>query len=743
MSLSESDLNNFAQSQGLNMNSQAPNAGTTSVSDSDLQNFAKTHGMNFNSGSSIGTGNAISGWSAPTYQAPTQPTQQGPSIGGFVGNVFKSGANVIGGIANTVMHPIKTIENIGQIAAGGIQEIPGVSQLFDNISKGGAANPQLQANRQAFNNIINFYAQRYGGKDIGQVIQHIANTAYTDPVGMLLDVSTIAGGIGAVGDAVKGVSLAGEAGAAGLTAEETASLAANPEIASAGALGKGAQIGQGISDFGKAINPIGQATNLIGRGINAAIGEGKTLLPAADTTVSEAGARLGMSPEELPISSQVPGTAKLEGIAAGGTGGAQTIDNIKGAFGKVNDAVTNLTDTNLDPEESGTNLGESMKGYKENFTNTKNQVFEQAIKNLDEKGSQVFPDGAATRSVLEKQISDEWQIAKGEGNIKEVPIIPGDPDSGMTTQLQQTTLGKDLQKRLAALNAGDMNVSDFYKNSQALNVKSAAFKATGGNYGFYDRLQQAMRLDLDNTISNSPEIDPSIRTGLAQANQYYQQGTDLINTKLGSALLNHIDNPELLMTKVTPALKTMSVDDINAVMGTLGDENSQIIRTQVMQDIFDKSTGADGNIKVGSIGKQISKFVGGESKLQAILTPEQYQTLKDIQTVSDNMGAAGKTLAKAGSPALGAEDLINTVSKGGVIWSLLTGNIGKALEFASTSIGEKVLNTFLQSSLGRKVLTQGLTVSGMSAERIGSIIDLTTKGASIAQITKEINDSQN
>lgn len=93
--------------------------------------------------------------------------EQDKSLGGFAGNVVKSGANLVGNTAGAILNPIQTVQNL-------------ISVVKD---------PKV---------LIDYYKQRYG-KDL-------ATTLYEDPVGVLADLSAIAGGVGGV---IKGVGTVG------------------------------------------------------------------------------------------------------------------------------------------------------------------------------------------------------------------------------------------------------------------------------------------------------------------------------------------------------------------------------------------------------------------------------------------------------------------------------------------------------------------------------------------------------
>jgi hypothetical protein len=98
------------------------------------------------------------------------------SVGGFASNVLTSGGNLVGGMVDAVTSPRKTFEGLTDVLAGGVElMIPG-----------------QQKHEAAANAVIDLYKNRYGSVD------KALETAYTDPVGMLGDLSTLAGGAGAV-----------------------------------------------------------------------------------------------------------------------------------------------------------------------------------------------------------------------------------------------------------------------------------------------------------------------------------------------------------------------------------------------------------------------------------------------------------------------------------------------------------------------------------------------------------------
>lgn len=102
----------------------------------------------------------------------TQAPQK--SVGGFAGNVVKSGVDLVKNTAQAVIHPIQTGKALAGIAAGGAAKlIPGQQGVEKN-----------------FDAVTDFYKQRYGSAN------QIKETIYNDPVGVAGDIATVAGGVG-------------------------------------------------------------------------------------------------------------------------------------------------------------------------------------------------------------------------------------------------------------------------------------------------------------------------------------------------------------------------------------------------------------------------------------------------------------------------------------------------------------------------------------------------------------------
>lgn len=168
-----------------------------------------------------------------TTETVAEPAKK--SVGGFFGNVVKSGANLVKNTveaAANVFNPDtkkNTVANLGRVALGTAEKlVPGRQGAEDQADALGR-----------------MLKERYGSLDA------IKETAYTDPVGFLLDASTVLGGGGAL------LKVAGKAGSVSALsrAGEVASAAGraiDPINAVGKAVSKVGQVATGTAKFGAA-----------------------------------------------------------------------------------------------------------------------------------------------------------------------------------------------------------------------------------------------------------------------------------------------------------------------------------------------------------------------------------------------------------------------------------------------------------------------------------------------------------
>jgi hypothetical protein len=138
---------------------------------------------------------------------------QGFSLGKTIDNVIPSTARLVGGIADALFHPIRTVKGVASVAAGGVEKLI----------------PGEQAEEQSFDALTDFYKERYGSVD------QFLTTLQEDPAGVAADASALFGGAGA---ALRGAGAIAKAENITRVGQAASSLAqkANPISATGSAL---------------------------------------------------------------------------------------------------------------------------------------------------------------------------------------------------------------------------------------------------------------------------------------------------------------------------------------------------------------------------------------------------------------------------------------------------------------------------------------------------------------------------
>ena len=190
----------------------------------------------------------------PTAAAPEAAPANKRSVGGFAGNVVKSAGAMLGGVGHAIAHPIDTAGGLLDVAAGGLQNaLP--KGVVDFVNRFETDPDAAKRAVKVANAVGGQYAKDYG------TIEGFKEKLYTDPVGVMGDLSTVlTGGGGLLSKAGKVAGKADAAVLAGLLQGE-GSTAARVAGAVAPTAGKVARAGQIAEDVGSALTTAGKYTN--------------------------------------------------------------------------------------------------------------------------------------------------------------------------------------------------------------------------------------------------------------------------------------------------------------------------------------------------------------------------------------------------------------------------------------------------------------------------------------------------
>jgi len=668
-----------------------------------------------------------------TGRSPSEPKK---TLGGFVGNLFSSSGKAIEGIGSALADPVGTIGGIGKVIAGGIQSIPAVGKLYGEDEK-------MKENQQVFQALVKMPGERYGSVD------KALNTLYYDPAGVALDAATVLSGGGAAATKLGAVSK----------------------------LGKIAEAGKALSVAGEAINPISQGLKYGGKGLSA-LTKGKTIGGSKFTSdVIPSAENIGIPKEQLPISTMTksPVSAGAEAWAAKGIGGGKILDQIENVYNKMNEKVTNLLAKSPSAVSLGNNLSRAVDDFKKNYLETKQKLYDEASIPLTKNGESSLFKGTDPTQAID---SLSKKIAAGEKQGIAAGVLPANLDKTfpelagwkkelqglqgalMTAELPKTksllsslistekealkALGrpsspdlKNYESMLKGLSRKDITTSGVNESLKIIEKDlTASPLVQTGDKAVLARIQQTMN---DEFLAILKKQRPDLAVNLTKADEFYKQGIQKINSGVIQAIKENVRTPDVIVKELLPKIE--SVEDIKTLIQVVGEENMVGVRQSLLSDIFKKAKSAGSeNFQPAGLSRQIKGW--GEDKLQLLLKPEQYQTLKDLEKVSLSLKTGQSWMS--GSPTAFIQRSGRTGSLFGLAMvSLVSGNIAGFASIMSTALGEIGFNSFVASPFGKKLLTEGITFSGKTGRTIQQIAPSAGKAALFGQQNKNYQESLN
>jgi hypothetical protein len=582
----------------------------------------------------------------PTYGAlfPYDPSSDNGLVAGAkaVGNLPTSAINFGKGLLDMVFHPIKTLEGLGGTAIGGLEELSGHEQT-----------PQTQT----FDAFVQAIKGRYGSLDA------LTNTAVNDPFGLGADIAGILAG-------------------------------------GAGLVGKSAELGEVAS----------RAARLAGKPVTGAVSRATAPFSGAlDEAAIEGAQRLGVG--DLPASAKntSPTVALFEALAAKGLGGQAVVERAAGAADalmRTADSVVTQAGGAEDLASAGTTLAEGLKKFTSDFKSSIGKIYDafdskagylaaQTQRTVDTLNAIIDRKQALGDTADVKYFQDKLDLLLGRKPVPKTERyatgtkkVPGSlteiayDEHGFPTFRLLKELRTNIGERIGPNSFGDPFVK----------VNMAQLKQV------YGALTGDMRATIKATRSTK------LLKELDDANLAYQAGRQVITSQLVKQIAKFAKANQY--DKIIPALlrPSASINDIKAVMAITGEEGAKQIQTSFLKQIFDASTGADGNFTASGLTRQLKKY---GDKAGAILTPEQHQAVIDMEAVAKALGRSKKIIEGSQTAFL----LHQFATLGLVGWGAIDLMSGNPLGFMQKmgAIGlDYGASKFIGSDLGQRVLTYGL-----------------------------------
>ena len=634
-----------------------------------------------------------------------------------VGNIPSSLWQVGKGLTSVVAHPIETAKGLTGIVAGGVQKLI----------------PGEQEQEKSFDAVVDFYKNRYGS------MEAFKKALVEDPAGVGLD-----------------ASVAFTGGGAALTKAGNISK-----------ISKLAKTGQTLTKAGDITNPVLQGTKLFGKGV--ALSKGKSLGGKKYTTDNiDAAAGIGVAAEELPIFAKTtsPISTTAEAVASKGLGGAKIWERMDNIYNKMNDTVDSLLKGRQDATVIGVNISNAVDSFKNNFYKVKNDLYKEAIIPKAKALPDEIPGMENVKnftSAVEDPAFAQWNKTKlPDGRIRYTkptkPLFDGKnkpmvADTTKTRKLINSLIENEKQALIGygkktslelqtyqGLGRGlankNLSTSDVYRTLQKLSgdIKFGTTIKTGNNAKL-----SLIRETLDAEFLATLKVQrPDLAKALDAADNYYKEGVKKLNSGIIQAIVKNADRPDLIVKTLLPKLK--SVEDVKLLVEVLGQKNMAELRKSILSEIFTEAKGVGGNnLKPLGISKQVKKF--GEDKLEILLNPDQLKAVYDLEQISKMMGKSSKITG--GSQT--SFNLLSTVGGGSVATSLtllFMGNPSGAILSLSPLMGTVAASKFINSNLGRKLMTEGFEFTGKTGEKIQAASEPIGTAGQASNVLSNIYESQ-
>lgn len=565
------------------------------------------------------------------------------SFTGFLSNIAGSAFNVGKDIVSAVTHPIETVKGLGKVALGGVQKLI----------------PGEQGQEETFNQVAQFFDQRYGVSDVfrGDIegaAKKILDTAYKDPTGFALDLASLLTGGGA--------ALKAGSKVAGVTRGAELSAAAQKAI-----------------NIGRAIDPF----ELVMKGTGAFVGKAAERVGLTPTEFNEPLMSLAREKGvDLPAASFSKSkiTPQLEALTQKSLFGGNLVEKIQKAGSRLEELADNVIQTTKKSGDLAIVGREIIKGF---------DAFRSA-----------FFD-------IKQQLYDEVRTLKAETGISSLKIVPQQTIDFLTSIIKE-------KKKVVGIKPSDL---DFFQNlkdglarkSNKIDNYTATLKEinkkvkdfndpiSSGNQGVLKKLGAMLSDEIDNGVTDFAKANnrPDLIEAIDAANNFYKENVKILDDSYARKIVDLKDTPEKIVDAV---IKPNSESDTARVMQLVGEDAADGIRASFLEKMFNAAKSKDLAFKPEAFDNFITKY--GENTIKAILTPEQYQAVQDIAELNKAF-KVGEKIAEGAQTTFTAKLATQA--------TLLFTNPILGLKLL---VGDALFSKFISSPAGQEFLTKGLDVSG-------------------------------
>lgn len=451
---------------------------------------------------------------------------------------------------------------------------------------------------------------------------------------------------------------------------------------------------------------LGLGGELLGAGISKLA---KPFAGQVDGEVLGTASRVGIGESQLPTSAiSNSKTVRYVESLYGGDRLASQVDGIQTKLRSLADETVAATGVSDDIVSAGKKIGDGFKRFEDFYQKTVSKLYDD----FAETGGMKLP-AKPNRSVdLIHNVMDQKaavnELKDAQYFKDKLAVLTGGETKRNTFELPTFDTLKKVRTAV-----GEKIKSGFADPFVAQN--KAQLKALYG----------ALSQDMDDVLLATG--NPKIISAMNKAQETYKVGRELFNTEYAKSIRRLTDSGQF--DKIIPAITApgKSVANIPAMLQVIGPENIPRLQSAILDDIFTKALGTGEAFTEKGITKGLNRY--GEDRLSLILTPEQLGVVRDIDKITQAISQAEK-VSKGSQTAFLAKNFAKlSLGTTGIV-QMLSGNIAGGVMALAPILGESLIQKFLASGIGRRILTEGIDVS-----KIEGAIRQTTKAANM-QVNK-------
>ncbi len=401
-------------------------------------------------------------------------------------------------------------------------------------------------------------------------------------------------------------------------------------------------------------------------------------LPASATTTNRA----------VPLLESVSGKS-----AFGNKLTQMTINAEKKLTDLADDFITKI-DKTPDASVAGIKSSEGLKQFENTFREQKNKLYD--IANIKKGDVTVNPQ--ETIQTLDDIISEIRNSANPNSKALNYftklknGLSKGD---AVQSQLQkqgfnESTIQKIMKQQKVPTGIDATTIRNTIKQlNREINFGTSEYAT-----GFQSELRKVgatLSNEFDDALGSAR---PDLKSALDKANAVYKEGISKLNSSYGKVIRKYSEAGQY--SKIADAVlnKSTPVEDIPKIFEIVGDEGKDALRANLADRMIGEAKrNAKDVFTPSQLDKTIKQF--GEKRLQAIYTPEEFQTLKDFSKLASVIGNAQKV-------AEGSQTTF-TAKMSGVIALSLTNPL-LAMKFLTS---DAVFAKIISSKLGQNMLRGG------------------------------------